>query len=318
MLQTKPMINVQAEPEPGVRRVDVFLIPGIAVSYLSVVKLLQENSLFRRRCADAGLDHTLRRYLSENGPDELYYRDSLNNQKISYIANATLCDLCRQQAVQARMIVGYSMGLYAALYAGGYYPYQTGLAVVEGAYRMVADHCRGHRYGMAIVLGFSRDEVARLLLEPQGGRVRIAMHNGHHNFVLAGDRDALERCLETAQREGAIGIRRILTRHPYHTEFLRGMAGGFQRFLEALEYREPRTPVLSLVDGRAVDPGGASQAIVSAMVNPLHLDRTIDRACRLKGIQSCYDMGPEKSMQKLVRYIDRSVRVRPVRKVLFP
>jgi [acyl-carrier-protein] S-malonyltransferase len=216
------------------------------------------------------------------------------------------------------VIVGYSMGLYAALYAAGFYAFETGLEIVERAYQMVREHCRDRcsEHGMGLLLGFTAAEIESLLLDEMCGRVTVAMRNGTRSFILAGEKESLEACLDKAHREGALCARVLAAKHPYHTELLKGMESDFMAYLNSLSYTEPHTPVPSLVTHRVIDRSTVAEEIAMAMFNPLTLDTVVSLLAERFGIEYGVDIGPKQSMKKLVRYIDHSLKVHPYREVL--
>ena len=289
-----------------------FLIPGIAVSYQPSVVFLKNSMVFRNRAKAAGLAGLVQTILgSETDQPELWDDDNLNLQKLSYVVNATVSDQCLESGLIPSVIVGYSMGIYAALYAAGFYSFETGLEIVERAYYLVRGHCRsqGREYGMGLLLGFTEEEIESLLLPATGGQVMIAMRNGIRSFILAGEKESLKACLADAHRKGAMGVRELAAKHPYHTGLLQGMEQDFVAYLHLIPYLEPHTPVPSLVTGRVIDRSIVAEEIALAMCSPLALDAVVTSLTERFGIEYGVDIGPKQSMKKLVRYIDDSLRV---------
>jgi [acyl-carrier-protein] S-malonyltransferase len=293
------------------------LIPGIGFSYLKVIESLRDNPLFQKNCARAGVSDyrdAESQVFQNHGPA---LRDNLENQKLAYVVNCTMCDLYKKRGIVPDFVVGYSMGLYSALYAGGYYSFDTGLRIVEKAFDLVRQCCssRGQRYGMGIILGFTESEIHELLFQGNENGVGIAVYNGNRSFVIAGEKELVNSCLKKAVGLGAIGVRPILTEHPYHSAFLKDISKEFSRFLGTLLYSTPYSKVLSLIDGEIIDKAETADAIVKAIYNPLRLDLVIDRALAAHKVSACYETGPAKSMGKLVRYISKNIGVHPFEEV---
>ena len=102
------------------------LIPGIGISYADAVKSMKNESRFKRYCQIAGFDPG---YLNDQMlPSEI--NDTLDTQKLSYVVNCVMCDLYKKKQIRMDYVVGYSMGIYAALYCGGYYAFETGLRIL--------------------------------------------------------------------------------------------------------------------------------------------------------------------------------------------
>lgn len=289
-----------------------FLIPGIAVSYYPAVVFLKDSMVFRNRARTAGLAGLVETILGSAADDaDLWDDDNLGLQKLSYVVNTTVSDQCLESGLIPSVIVGYSMGIYAALYAAGFYSFETGLEIVERAYYLVRGHCRSQcrEYGMGLLLGFTEEEIQSLLLPATGGQVMIAMRNGIRSFILAGEKESLKACLADAHGKGALGVRELAAKHPYHTGLLQGMEQDFVTYLNTIPYLEPHTPVPSLVTGRVIDRSIVAEEIARAMCCPLALDAVVTSLAERFGIEYGVDIGPKQSMKKLVRYIDDSLLV---------
>ncbi len=293
-------------PEPV-----ALLIPGVGIAYSKAIEQLRCNSLFRANCARAGIDD-----FWEADPELLmdydhFRRDSLANQKLSYVVNCTMCDIYTKSGITPQSVIGYSMGLYSALYAAGYYSFETGLSIVEKAFHLIKGVClsRREKYGMGLILGLTQNNIQQLLFKQFGEGVQIAVHNGKRSFVISGKREKVDLCLDKALKLGALGVRPILTDHPYHSSFLEDISHEFTQFLNTLPFEEPVSEVLSLIDGTVISRDGVVDAIVRMIYSSLHLDCVIEALVRDYGISVCYETGPPESMRKLVKYIRRDLKV---------
>ena len=305
-------LAVKAKPAPA-----ALMIPGIGISYLKSIQVLRHNPLFQNNCAKAGISDCRdadAAFFEDRGPA---LHDNLVNQKVSYVVNCTMSDLLKERGIMIDLIVGYSMGLYAALYAGGYYSFDDGLRVVEKAFYLARESflSKSQRYGMGIILGLSEKNIRTLVFEQEEKQVEIAVYNGKRSFVIAGEKERVRSCLKKASHVGALGARMILTEHPYHTSFLRGISEEFSKFLKTVTFRSPYCDVISSIDGKIIARSDAPDVIVKAMYTPLHFDLAITEALARYNISACYETGPAKSMDKLVRYINRKMRVSPFEEI---
>ncbi len=298
----------EIQPQPV-----ALLIPGIGIAYSKALEQIKYDHLFQTRCKKAGIGDFGNANMGTLSDYEHFLRDTLENQKISYIVNCSMCDIYRERGINTKFVVGYSMGIYAALYSGGYYSFETGLHIVEKAFHLVKDFCssKPKKYGMGLILGLKADEIDELLFKRIGEGVDIAVYNGKRNFVISGEKEKLDFCLEKALQAGAFVARPILTEHPYHNGFLKGISHDFSVFLKAINYTTPFCGVVSLVDGDIISEKGVADAIVKAIHTPLHFDRVIDMLFNRHNIVSCHETGPFQSMKKLVRYINKKIKVHP-------
>jgi [acyl-carrier-protein] S-malonyltransferase len=283
------------------------LIPGIGISYADAVRSLKNESRFQQYCQIAGFDAG---YLN----DQILLpeiNDSLDAQKLSYVVNCVMCDLYKKRPMRMDYVVGYSMGIYAALYCGGYYAFETGLQILEKAFELISAHCAStpYDYEMGLILGLTESEIRGLLFSGMGEGIDIAVYNGKRGFVVAGIREKIQTCLRKAQSSGALGVKTIHTHHPYHTPLLNEIFLPFFRYLTTLSFTVPSYKVLSPIDGDEVTANNVADIIAKALCTPLHFEKVIHVLADDLHVQHCYETSPIKSMRNLVRYINRHIRI---------
>lgn len=283
------------------------LIPGIGISYADAVRSLRNEPRFQQCCQIAGLnaDHLNDQAL----PAETI--DTLDTQKLSYVVNCVMCDLYKKRRLRLDCVVGYSMGIYAALYCGGYYAFETGLHILEKAFEMISAYCESmpYDYEMGLILGFTESEIRSLLFSDVGDGIDIAVYNGERGFVVAGIREKVRHCLQKAQMSGAMGVKVIQAHYPYHTPLLHPIFPPFSRYLNTLGFAVPAYKVLSPIDGEEVTAENAANVIAKALCTPLHFEKVIHVLADDHHVQLCYETSPLKSMRNLVRYINRHIRI---------
>ncbi len=279
------------------------LIPGIGIPYAEAVGFIKDKVIFQSYCRVAGLDAG---YLEAS---EII--DSLDSQKLSYVVNCAMCDLFKDRGIRIDYVVGYSMGIYAALYCGGYYAFETGLRILEKAFELISAYCMStpYDYEMGLILGLTESEIRTLLFSVVGEGVEIAVYNGKRGFVIAGIREKVQICLQKALSSGALGVKQIQTHHPYHTSLLGEIFLPFTRYLNTLSFESVSYPVLSPIDGRQITSANVSDVMATALVTPLHFDRVIHVLAVECHVQHCYETTPTKPMRNLVRYINRHLQI---------
>ena len=281
-----------------------FLIPGIGLSYADLIASLSNNLVFQKHCAIAGIMPLLR----DSGPT---LEDTLDVQKASYAANCTLCDLYKAKGIYPDITIGYSMGIYAALYAGGYYSFETGLKIVEKAFLLTREICDSlnEEYTMAVIMGLTEQDIQEIVFKSHNNCGDIAVYNGKHHFVIAGEKNVIENGISRALYEGAFGAMQIFTRHPYHTKILSGISNDFLCYLNSQCYTFPTAKTLSPINGEIITLENIQQTIDSAMFNPLRFDMTVHSMVADFGISRCYEAGPIQSLKKLLRYMNKNIKV---------
>ena len=91
------------------------LIPGIGVAYNKVLQQISNYPIFLDLCRRANLGDRYRSVTFDKNEVIPWISDTLDNQKLSYVINCAMSDIYHDHGISFHAVVGYSMGIYAAL-----------------------------------------------------------------------------------------------------------------------------------------------------------------------------------------------------------
>ncbi|XVS67696.1 ACP S-malonyltransferase [Actinosynnema sp. CA-299493] len=202
------------------------------------------------------------------------------------------------------VLVGHSLGEYAALFAAGAFDFETGLRLVQGRGRLMARATGG---GMAAVVGLDLARLERLLAEQGLDELDVANHNAPEQHVLAGPDDALDRARPVVERAHGRWVR-LGVSAPFHSRYMRPAAEEFAVLLDDVELRDPLITVLSSVDGEPYRPGGVKEVLARQMTSPVRWTDTVDRLLA-DGDVEFVEVGPGRTLTALVEGIRAAGRV---------
>jgi acyl transferase domain-containing protein/surfactin synthase thioesterase subunit len=169
-------------------------------------------------------------------------------QPVTIAYELALVALWKAWGIAADVLVGPSLGDFAAVHAAGVLDLDETMRVVcefAALERPVADR------GSMAALELPREQVALLLL-PELGRIWLAGQTGPQTFLITGEIEALDRVIATARAAGAFAARIQIhvAAHCPHFEPIREALPGR---LRGLRPQAPRVPLLSAWAGRYVD-----------------------------------------------------------------
>ena len=194
----------------------------------------------------------------------------------------------RDRTGDVDLLLGLSVGEYAALVAGGAMSFEHALCVV---------HVRGdamHRAalrsggGMVAILGLALEQVEELAQEEQ---VAVANDNAPGQVVVAGDE---ARLVEIAARTRALGGRavRLEVSGPFHTPAVSSASVPLHHALDHVEIRSPQLPVISNVSGAPYRaPGEIRKMLVSQVTSRVRFRECLEWTWRA-GAREWVDFGP--------------------------
>ncbi|MFJ5833581.1 amino acid adenylation domain-containing protein [Streptomyces sp. NPDC093089] len=174
-------------------------------------------------------------------------------QAALFTHQAALADAWRAAGVRPALLLGHSVGEYAALYAAGGLSLEDGLRLTAArGHLMQADAVPG---GMLAVRtdGATAERVARAT-----GAV-VAAVNGPRAIVLAGTSEVLAR---TAERLDAEGLRwkALPVDRAFHSPTMEPVLEEFRRWADKAVYRPLEIPLVTAVDGEVRAPGWVADA----------------------------------------------------------
>ena len=219
-------------------------------------------------------------------------------------ADVALGKLLGEYGIAPAMVMGHSMGEYAALVAAGCLTFENALEAVIARGRAVAGLSVEDPGRMAAVLG-PPAEIAGIL-ESIDGYVIVANFNSHRQTVISGASEAvsnaIEKCIERGYRVVPLAIS-----HAFHTEIVAPACDPLRKALGGLGMQPAQLPVVSNVDGGfyPTGPDGVSrmlELLTQQIASPVRF---------ITGVQTLYEadarvfveLGPKTAVHGLVENI---------------
>lgn len=232
-----------------------------------------------------------------------FLHHELKNQLMTYVFSSLYSDLTIRDNKLPPCVAGLSMGLYAALYAAGSITRTEGALLVKQAYDNMQSLIKEKSCGMLSLIGLSEPDVQELISTHQLD-CDIALYNSPHAFIIAGTHGALVRLEQAAMEEGAIHIRRLPVKTPYHSTHIKGIEDRKDEILSGITIQEAMVPVYSALQETAIlSPSEIAQEIIKNLSSPVYWYQTLRM---LQQTYPCHfsECGPGSSLQKMSRLMN--------------
>ncbi|WP_088644884.1 type I polyketide synthase [Micromonospora wenchangensis] len=167
-------------------------------------------------------------------------------QPAIFAVEVALCRLLAHYGVVPDLLVGHSVGELAAAHVAGVLDLADAATLVAARGRLMGALPEG---GAMVSVRAGEDEV-RALLTPGA---EIAAVNAADAVVVSGDTDAV-RAVADALRDAGRRVTRLRVSHAFHSARMDPILAEFGAVAASLRYREPTTPITTLLPGSPTDP----------------------------------------------------------------
>jgi acyl transferase domain-containing protein/acyl-CoA synthetase (AMP-forming)/AMP-acid ligase II/acyl carrier protein len=173
------------------------------------------------------------------------YTDKLNQtcytQPALFAVEVALYELWKSIGIEPDMVIGHSVGEYAAAYAAGIMELETGIKLIAKRGELMG----ALPPGGAMVAVFVESESLQQLLINSG--LTLAADNGAHS-VVSGPEENVETLIEHFEKSG-VRCQRLMTSHAFHSPLLESMLDAFADFANRIEYHPPKRLFISNLTG---------------------------------------------------------------------
>lgn len=230
-----------------------FLFTGQGSQFLNMGRdLFDSNALFRQHIerADKVFQHILNRSLVEllypdAKPDHNDLMDSHPcGQAANFAVQCALADLWKSWGIQPSLVLGHSLGDFAAAYTAGGISLEDGLKLVTVRGRLM-ETAKG---SMALVLA-PENEVTPFLKDVHN--VTIGAINGPNSVTLSGDSETVEVIVKRLNEAGH-KTNRLSIPVAAHSPMLDPALDSFETAVRMVTLRKPNIPVISSITGEMV------------------------------------------------------------------
>lgn len=243
-----------------------------------------------------------------------YISDELMSQFIAYVFACAINDVIRSKEIAPDYIAGYSMGIYAALYASKAIDFKEGLNIILKAFNLVSEITRSGTYGMAATIGLSSNDINNIILTKQLD-VEIININNSHSIVVAGSKTDITTFLNFARQEGAMSASELIVNTPYHSKYLVQYSDRFKDIINQTNIGKAHIPVISTFNQKiCINESDIRSDLIYNLTEKINWYNTM-RALMKLGANTFYEVGAGKDLTKMARFIDGDYKMESIYKI---
>lgn len=206
------------------------------------------------------------------------------------------------------LVAGHSLGEFSALTSAGALSFENALILVSKRAMAMQKACEATPSTMAAILSLS-DEQVEDICSSVDGIVVAANYNCPGQLVISGEITAIEKACEKATQAGARRAIILPVGGAFHSPLMEPAREELAAAISATVFNTPICPVVQNSVATAVqDPEEIKQNLIDQLTAPVKWTQSVQEMITL-GATDYIECGPGKTLQGLIKKIDRSTTV---------
>ncbi|MEB3357146.1 MAG: type I polyketide synthase, partial [Synechococcales bacterium] len=286
-----------------------FLFTGQGSQYVHMGRQLYETQPIFREIMDR-CDRVLQSYLEQPLLDVLYPKEAetapenrsfLDNtaytQPALFALEVALAELWQSWGIEPGLVMGHSVGEYAAAYVAGVFSLEDGLRLIAARARLM----QALPLNGAMVAVLAGQVQVQEAIQPYGEQVAIAAINGPKNTVISGEQGAVQAVVDVLNQMG-IKTRQLKVSHAFHSPLMEPMLAEFEQVAADISFAVPRLKLISNLTGEV-----ATEAIATPEYWCHHIRQPVQFAQSMatlhqQGYGLLVEVGPKPVLLGMGRY----------------
>jgi [acyl-carrier-protein] S-malonyltransferase len=202
------------------------------------------------------------------------------------------------------VVAGHSLGEYTAMVVAGVIGFGDAVKLVHQRGRLMQDASINRPGGMAAIIGL--DEFALEQICSETG-VELANINADDQIVVSGDKIAVAQAMDLASARGARRAIPLAVSGGFHSSRMQGAKLGLTEAVGALDFRDPRFPIIANSDSVPLTTGDAvKDELIQGLCRCVQWKNSV-RYMVNSGVSQFVEFGPGGVLSGLIKRIDRGV-----------
>lgn len=234
-------------------------------------------------------------------------RKLVNAYTSLFLIGAATYAVLKENGIEPDIVAGYNNGEVTALFASGCFSFPDGLYLLNKFCSLYEEVAGGMDVDVMHITGVPTVQLEKACKQVSGdiGKVFIAVYNGPADHFIAGNRDTLSEIQDIFVDSSAIEF--VGMEFGLHSSLMDGVVDLFKSYLEKVDFKDLKIPLLSSIDGSIVTMGSDSK---ERFIRHINESLEFDRVMRVLSHYDCILVAsPSKGLYEMIneQYSEKAV-----------
>jgi len=233
------------------------------------------------------------------GDNEMELTKTYNAQPALLTTSIMVLEVLKAKGLSFDAVAGHSLGEYSALVAAEVLSFEDALKAVRLRGELMESAIPSGAGSMMAILGLPFEKVEEIVQEIDG--VYIANYNSEKQVVVSGEITSLLSSEERFKEAGARRVVRLNVSGPFHSPLMEPAEKEFEKFLNSLEFKTPKVPVVLNVTGMpAKTAEEIREKLIEQLTSPVKWVKSV-WSMEEMGINNYVEVGSGKVLSGLIK-----------------
>ncbi|TCK86742.1 [acyl-carrier-protein] S-malonyltransferase [Natranaerovirga hydrolytica] len=285
-----------------------FVFPGQGAQYIQMAQSFYEANEQSKEIFDIASD-ALNIDMKQLCFEE---NDQLNITEYTQpaILTATIATLkaVEDYNIQPEVVAGLSLGEYSALVANNALTFEEAVKIVRQRGKFMQEAVPVGVGSMAAIIGLTNEKVEEICSQIEG-IVELANYNCPGQIVISGEKEAIEKAVESLKANGAKRALILNVSGPFHSSLLKPAGDNLEKVLQNVSLREMTCPYIANTTAEYVEQlDSIKPLLVKQVYSSVKWEQSIKNMIE-NGIDTFVEIGPGKTLSSFIKKIDRKKTV---------
>jgi [acyl-carrier-protein] S-malonyltransferase len=289
---------------------NVFMFPGQGAQYVGMDEKLENYNptahlIFEE--ANDLLGYNLLQLIHEGPLEKLTVTDIA--QPALFVMNYIYQKII-SETVKPDIVMGHSLGEYAALACAKTFSFKEGLRLVQKRGELMARASVEIPGKMVALNRVTQEEITPVIEECKHlGIIEITNFNSPKQFVLSGEDRPIDEAVDIIKSRKICTAIPLNVSAPFHSSIMKSISGDFRNYLNSIEFNDPDPLFIDNVTGTIEkDASNIREKLVEQLYRPVLWVQSITSAVTAGG-KDFYECGPGQVLSGLVKRYDRKLSI---------